>query len=554
MNILFPGRHIINTCFQEKYLFKTLQTPVEQLEFISKGKNKLKGRINQIIFAITSCNQDNSRYNPVPFHVRAIGVDRFARKYSDKLNVKYRIIGIPHYNNIANFGQNLLKEIHEQTGGELRLTPKNTIIVCSTPAVIKMYQNLGFNILPAEIVSIQPEKYSAETPVDIIKEIVASGENWITNKSIKEKLSPETFSLFLDFPEVPKRMIMLYKDPLLTETGGLTPTRNYSTYAYGMNKADVIGLKYNDIKKAILPGKIVDEGCADGALLVPISRDFPDSDLIGIDITGEFMARCRERQRAGEYGGTYVFFHQRNLVQPIFDADMIDTTICNSTTHELWSYGEQAKTLRTYLKEKFKQTKKGGRLIIRDVVSPENKKETVYLWCNSKDGLNKDVFKEFSDVKKLSKHIDQLSTYSKFIRFAEEFLEDMRLKKKRGKETKINFKEETINGMKFFELSLKDAVEFMTKKDYSDNWKSELNEEFAFWSFSEWKNELKKAGFTILENPNELEKSSRSYTNPWIVKNRFEGKLQLYKKTKKGLEKISWPVTNMVIIGEKKCD
>ena len=82
-----------------------------------------------------------------------------------------------------------------------------------------------------------------------------------------------------------------------------------------------------------------DSGLADeaSALLVPIARDFPDSDLVGIEITGEFMARCIERQRAMEFGGTYVHFHQRNITEPVFEPASIDTTICNSTTHELWS-------------------------------------------------------------------------------------------------------------------------------------------------------------------------------------------------------------------------
>jgi len=64
-------------------------------------------------------------------------------------------------------------------------------------------------------------------------------------------------------------------------------------------------------------------------------------------------------------------------------------------------------------------------------------------------------------------------------------LKDMRSSGKRGEETKVRFREEIIDGKKFVVVRLKDAVEFMTKKDYFDNWRSELNEEFAFYNFSQ---------------------------------------------------------------------
>ena len=87
-----------------------------------------------------------------------------------------------------------------------------------------------------------------------------------------------------------------------------------------------IRLKYLDIRDGIKPGRVVDEGCAHGALLAEISRDFPDSDLFGIDLSSEFAGRFHERQRAGEFGGAYVHFFHRNLFDRIFEPDSIDTT------------------------------------------------------------------------------------------------------------------------------------------------------------------------------------------------------------------------------------
>ncbi len=143
--------------------------------------------------------------------------------------------------------------------------------------------------------------------------------------------------------------------------------------------------------------------------------------------------------------------------------------------------------------------------------------------------------------------------YSRFLRFAEDFLADMRSKGKRGEETKIQYRQETVDGVEYFVLSMKDAAEFMNTKDYTDNWNSELNEEFTFWSFDEWKQAVQKAGFSIVENLGEPMKGSLAYANPWVVENRFKGTVALYSKGTNGsLIELDIPVTNMVLIGEKR--
>jgi hypothetical protein len=316
--------------------------------------------------------------------------------------------------------------------------------------------------------------------------------------------------------------------------------RNYSVYAAGMNERAALALKYEDIRHAVRPGKIVDEGCADGALLVPLARDFPDSDLVGIEITGEFIARCLERQRAMEYGGTYVHFHQRNIAEPVFEPGSIDTTVCNSTTHELWSYGDRERTLRAYLREKFRQTRRRGRIVIRDVVGPPDGEREVYLWCDDRDGSDDDAGDPGA-----------MSTAARFRRFARDFLAELRAAGRRSPDTVLRYRQETVGGRPCFALRLRDAVEFMLKKDYAANWRSEMNEEFAFWDFDQWKRELADAGFDVLEG----EKLSRAYANPWIVKNRFEGKVELYARgADDALGRMDYPVTNMVLVGERRSE
>jgi ubiquinone/menaquinone biosynthesis C-methylase UbiE len=572
--LLFPGRHILNTRFQEEYLLSHLRLPIDRLPLL--GNARPSGIIDRVVFAVTSANQSHSRFNPVPLDVRAVSLDRFARRLNEGLPTEYRILPIPHFAPTDKFARHLLKEICEGTEDRLDLRPSDTVVLSSTPEVIRQFLALEFSILPGELENASltgptaldfgelsrvaggdsgdlAPRFLSPIPTDVLKQIAVAGDAWADDPLVRAHLSPATLGCWRDFPDVPRRILRLFRDPLLTEQGSLTEMRNYSIYAQGMNERAVLRLKYDDIKAAIVPGKIADEGCADGALLVPIAEDFPDSDLVGIEITGEFLARCKERLRALEYGGTYIHFHQRNINEPIFAPNSIDTTICNSTTHELWSYGNQATTLRAYLREKFRQTRKGGRILIRDVVGPPDREREVCLWCNDADGSNDASVHAFNTSDDLAEQLSKLSTAARFRRFARDFLADLRSTGRRDASTALRFREETNDGKTYFVLRLRDAVEFMTKKDYTTNWRSEMNEEFAFWDLAEWNRELAEAGFTVIENSSDAARSSRAYVNDWIVKNRWEGKVELLERRHDGkLERLAWPVTNMVLIGDKR--
>lgn len=529
--LLFPGRHLVNTTFQEQYLKRVLTEPVKSVPGFIAGGFTITKPPSEIVFAITSANQENSRFNPIPFHIRAVGVDRFARQLQPQAAFRYRVLGIPHYGHTKNFAAFTIKEIAYQSEQTILLTPQNCLVLCSTPEVIRLYQDLGFAIVSAELGMSEPRP---ATPIEIVREIGRQKQDWHAGKLAQTQLAASHVSLFEDFPEIPTRIARLYQDPLTNQEGSLTPTRNYSTYARSMN--EIIRLKYLDIRKAIKSGRIVDEGCADGALLAEISRDFPDSDLFGIDLSAEFAGRFMERQRAGEFGGAYVHFFHRNLFDRIFEAESIDTTLCNSTLHEIWSYGDGEKSVRSYLAEKFRQLRPGGRLVIRDVVGPDDGEREVLLWCSDADGENFPAAEIDQHQDRSPARLLKLSTRSRFFLFAHDF---------RGGNSGFSFAAEIHGNRPMFRLSLRNAAEFLSKKDYTDNWSSEMNEEFCFWNFSRWKQVLSEIGFQIVENPNRAAESSRVYTNPWIVEHRQVGHVAI---TNPEGQALPWPPTNMVLV------
>jgi hypothetical protein len=536
--LLFPGRHLVNTRFQADYLRGILRNEPGEIPGLQAGASVPRGKLDRVVFAITSSNQDNSRYNPIPFHSRAIGVDRFARELQRSVPFTYRIVGIPHYGHTANFAAFTLKEIVAQTERDEFLHPDNAIVLCSTVEVAALYVQLGFAVAPAERTAPEPRP---AVPIDIIRAIGVSTGRWQELPVVRSDLSEATHSLFEDSPEIPRRIARIYRDPLTNQEGSLTEKRNYNTYARGMN--GIIRLKYMDIREAIRPGRIVDEGCADGAMLVEIARDFPDSDLFGIDLSAEFAARFQERKRSGEFGNVYTCFHLRNLLDPIFEDDSVDTTICNSTLHELWSYAEQEKTVRNYLAQKFAQLHPGGRLIVRDVVGPELGDELVLMRCRVDDGEEREP--AAVPATRPAELLKGLSTRSRFRLFAEDFLRELRDKGRRAHDTRVTCREVSEG----FVLPLRVVAEFLSKKDFTDNWSSEMNEEFCFWSYSRWREVLREVGFNVLEDGAQGKGGSRVYANPWIVDNRYRNQVQLFSAD--ASRPVDYPPTNMVLVAEK---
>jgi hypothetical protein len=140
--LLFPGRHLVNTKFQKQYLKRVMAGPPASLPGFLAGVAPLSKPPTEIVFAITSANQENSRFNPIPFHIRAVGVDRFARQLQAGIKFRYRVFGIPHYGHTKNFAAFMIKEIALQSEQAIQLTPENCLVLCSTPEAIKLYQEL----------------------------------------------------------------------------------------------------------------------------------------------------------------------------------------------------------------------------------------------------------------------------------------------------------------------------------------------------------------------------------------------------------------------------
>jgi hypothetical protein len=526
--LLFPGRHQLLTNFQFQYLHDILCAP-NTCRNLHDSPLPDNLKIDAIIFAVTSANHSNTRRNPLAFYLRALAIQEFARE----LPVPSFIYGIDDVGQLDNFATYTLKRVKHESEGLFDLTPSNTIVVCSTP-VLNMYEQLGFQILPAELADRNTWKYKSPLPWDLVERIAAD-EDWNRNKEILTDIHPSSQSLWEKY-KLGEKVSLLFKDKMISNDGDITTTRDYNIYVRQMD--DIADLKFTQTAPYINPGRIGDIGCAVGSWIKQACKDdrLRESDFYGIEVARHLFDICTQRKHNGEFANPFVFFSQRNAVTGlVFDANSMNTIHTSSLTHEIESYGSRNDLLH-FIENRYLELANGGIWINRDVVGPEDKEKLVLMKLNTLDGRNDDFDQPITDRVSLRDYLTGLSTYARFLRFSMDF--------RKSEGYKISHQPITIDEVAYIELALKDACEFMSKKDYIDNWQSEMHETFCFWDFNEWKEALQQAGFKVSPE-------SRAYTNGWIAENRLKGKVELFEMTPSGPHKINQPATNMILLAEK---
>jgi hypothetical protein len=534
--LLFPGRHHLLTNFQMQYLTLATGGNAAALPDVNGRPLDLAERIDTVLWAVTSANHANTRRNPVPAHRREAAIEDFAAQL-DAVSLVFLIddIGLT-----PKFAEYVCDKIEVDSQGTVRPTPQNTVVACSTPEVIAMYERLGFRVLPVELADRAGPTFRAETPWQLMNALFQKGgpvASWRTHELFLTRVARATRRLYLKYG-YGDLITQLYEQPLLTDDGDLTDTRDYNTYARSFDEG--AERKYDLIKEYLVPGRIVDTGCCAGSLLRLLTQDerLRASKFYGVEVAMKLFAECLHRKEQGYFAGDEVFFYNRNAAAgPIFPPGSVNTFTTFSLTHELESY-QGRPTLERFLALLHLQLAPGGRWINVDVIGPENKDETVYLWLNRADGHNDDFDADLRPLARMErrKYLDCLSTFGRFLRFARDF--------RRAEGYRLPFATEMLGGDAYVRLTLRDAAEFLSKKDYLDNWQSEMHETFCFWDFAEWQAAVRRAGFVP-------HAGSRTFANPWIVKNRCEGKVKLFRGDKGCLTPLEYPVTTVLLVSNK---
>lgn len=530
MHILLPGRHHLLTDFQFKYLYRIVQSGLKGIPDVDGRPLPFDEGIDSIIFAVTSANHSNTRRNPIPFYLRAMAILDF----SQELEAPCYIFPIDDVGRLDDFAGYTLKKIQHESDGRFRLTKENTVVACSTP-VLEMYERLGFRVLPVELDQRKDWSLRTRTPWDLVEEIAGSKGPLQGMESVFEHLHQASFLVWNNYG-LAERVRKLFSDEMIGADGDLTESRDYNSYVREMD--DIAVMKYEETAPHLRPGRLGDIGCAVGTWIQLACQDsrFRESDFIGIEVAFRLYRICLQRKENGDFANPYVFFAQKNAVTGLcFDRGSMNTIHSSSLTHEIESYGGRDDLLN-FIRNRFEELAPGGVWVNRDVVGPDEPDKVVYMRLEEEDGKIENWEGEFEGRDELAAHLNGLSTRGLFLRFVHDF--------RREEGYPFDWEWVEVDGKSLVKTQLRHAMEFISKKDYHSNWKSEMHETFCHWSFGDWKEALIEAGYHI--NP-----ASRSYTNDWLVKNRYRGKADLYKVRDGKLIPLDYPVTHMLMVAEK---
>ena len=538
-NLLFPGRHHLLTNFQLEYLTRVTCGDRQALRDVHGKPIEFEEPIRTLLWAVTSANHSNTRRNPLPAHRREVAIEEFA----SQLDVDSYVFLIDDLGFTERFAEYVLKKIDVDSLGRFSLQPENTLVASSTPEVIAQYERLGFRVLPVELLDLEKVTFVADPPWEVLNKIITDGldgEDWRTNSHFIGKVARASRRLYQKY-DFGDQIIELHRSPLLTEDGDLTATRDYNTYVRSFDSG--ANRKLSLVREFVQPGRIVDIGCCTGALLRELTFEpkLRESDFYGIEVARPLYAECLHRKEQGLFGAENVFFYQKDFAAgQVFASNSINTFTTFALTHEIESYsGRDA--LLSFIRSLYEQLAIGGRWINVDVVGPRDKKKRVLMKLAKEDGGqagaqgDHEILRQFApeDRQGLSTFLNGLSTFDRFLRFARDF--------RREEGFQLPFEVVQRGSEPYVSLSLQDACEFLSKKDYTDNWTSEMHETFCFWDFPEWVAAVRDAGFRVLE-------ASKDYTNPWIVENRYRNKVELYDEE---LCPLDYPVTNMILVAVK---
>lgn len=265
-------------------------------------------------------------------------------------------------------------------------------------------------------------------------------------------------------------------------------------------------------------GVVVDVGCADGPITEKLAELCPDLTFIGIDNEPCAINSASERDFRDNLS-----FRLADASEPIFERSSIDGIVFCSTAHELASFMKGGVGgLWKVLDHSADALKVGGRLVIRDFVSPHNGLDEVALVVSSVDGESE------GDT-------ETLSTGAMLRKFLTEFRSSFYPDGKIPYSGLIDSDKLTA-----VRIGLRDAAEFALKKDYRKNWDHEVTEQFLHFTQETIVSEFLRRGLRIL--------LASEIHNPWIRENSFNDKIKFLGPNG---EKLPFPPTNFIISGEK---
>jgi ubiquinone/menaquinone biosynthesis C-methylase UbiE len=291
--------------------------------------------------------------------------------------------------------------------------------------------------------------------------------------------------------------------------------KDYRKYLAAMDSVSVEKVASASVFFDPAPGKIiVDIGMASGTSSNILAFLFPQLKIIGVDINPTMVEIASKN------------YALPNLEFRVDDGELLKTFNENSISgffncssiHHITSFNNY-ESYRAYntIKRQKELLSEGGIIVVRDFVKPPEQEVIIDLTNVEHKNTPGDA--------------DLLIDFSKRARSLSDPVE-------RGFPIK-----EIISAKKNirrFRLFYADAVEFIRRKDYFENWEVELQEEYGYFTQKEFEEIFAGLGLRIIV--------SNPIYNPWIIRNRYKNKFVVYDLS---LKDLGFPPTNYLIAAEK---
>jgi ubiquinone/menaquinone biosynthesis C-methylase UbiE len=265
---------------------------------------------------------------------------------------------------------------------------------------------------------------------------------------------------------------------------------------------------------------IVDLGAGAGPITVLLQKKFPQSKILAIDNSADMIKRLKKR------------FKNDPLVE-VIQADAqtftypqeIDSLLLISVVHEIFSFSHYShQAVIEAFNNAHRLLKKGGRLIIRDGVQPEQ--ESLYLKPKHQEAYQR--FNKFIESFKVRPLVFSEGTFRQdsFIQHHPQ-----------------NF-QEFKKGNYLIEMHSQDVSELLSKYFYPQvNWQIELSEQFGIWTLREYQHILIELGYYIVY--------AETYVLPYLLKTHYTKDFTVFKLENGTLVEAQYPPSTMILVAEK---
>jgi hypothetical protein len=288
----------------------------------------------------------------------------------------------------------------------------------------------------------------------------------------------------------------------------------YARYLRGMNASmrQKVALTAAHL---LAEGVVADMGMGSGSGSDALASLYPALTVLGVDVSVEMTVTA-----SWTYDRENLSFLCADIATHCFAPGTLSGIFDSSVLHHVTTFnGYDHGAAARALAKQVEMLEEYGALIVRDFVDPGGGEVILEL----RDGDSDDA----DDVL-------ACSSADLFRRFAREF---------RPLSCAPGFAYEELparDGHRRFRTQAKYAAEFILRKDYRSDWATEVLEEYTYLTQREFESLFARLGLRIL--------ASSPIRNPWIVRNRFEGKVNITSVDGKVLE---YPPTNYIIVGEK---